>query len=158
MVVTTLEKRVVTAWRVAPKREKENRALARFAKRICGLVRHAFNAWRHFPHSRKRHLKWLLGIDNELVWRQVDLANDLKLLFCAWKLLVHMNHAKRVTKIVCINSKRDAAAIVAQRNVFNAWLSVMVWKGKVCANGSIIHAKSLTTCERRSGRFALECL
>lgn len=152
VVVTTPAKRVITAWRSAPK--VEAKVLRRFGTRLYKLVRNAFNVWRLFPKFKWLHLRWLLGVlDSQLRKRHIrfhfDPTTDLKLLFRAWRLLVDIEHATRVHDIVCADGKQWAEDVVTKRTVFEAWVEGFGLRPRLFANGSVLHPKSFAARDAR---------
>ena len=151
VVITTLEKCVITSWRTAPK--VEEKILRRFGKRLYKLMRRAFDVWKIFPKCQWYHSQWLLGVYNPKSRRHLrkhfDPVNDLKLLFRAWRLLVDIEHAKRLHDIVCADGKQWATDVVLKRTVFEAWVEAFGLRTRMFANGSVLHPKSFATRDAR---------
>lgn len=121
IVITTAEKRILTAWRTAvpmPRTPPLQHVAIRFARRILKQRSHAFRAWKRFPMPYKQHSRWLLGLRHRCY---VD-RNDAQILFRAWMMYVDMQHACRVSAILCMNGKAEARALVMQRRCFEEWL------------------------------------
>ena len=125
VVVTTAQKRILTAWRCALPTNARPKGLHRIAQRwtqrLLQQRQHAFNAWRYFPYCSRRHARWLLlGFRPGRDVGATD-GDDLALIIRAWRLFVDMSHAGRVNVILCSGHTEAARALTAQRACFAHW-------------------------------------
>lgn len=125
VVITTAQKRIVTAWRCAATMDARLTSLygiaQRWAWRKLKQREHAFNAWRYFPRCKRRHARWILIKFRPGRGVGATDGNDLTLMIRAWRLFVDMRHAARVDAMLRSGHKEAARALTAQRACFAHW-------------------------------------
>jgi hypothetical protein len=131
VVIATHEKVVITTWRTRGSSSRlrachvgsyETRAVAQLAK----MCEWAFRVWRWFPNAPRKHVAWLLErAPHALVPPPRDARRRLlRLHFGAWRLMLEIEHNKRVCKLLqlCgIVARLRARATVVGRAAFAHW-------------------------------------